>query len=89
VNNAGVDQINRVAMTLREDPNIRVIVFRGEGSAFCTGIDLIELATHHGFDADYETILKAYFRLQQRAQFSPDAEEAKRAYLGKRDPEWQ
>ena len=227
MNKAGVDQINRIAMTVREDPDVRVIIIRGEGRAFCTGIDLKELAadriemdyhhrweqalrcfetmekliivgmhgyclggalqlalaadirvstadcqiglpaikeslipglatlrlpryiglgrakkmilggqnidgrealriglvdhivpqdnffvqldkiageylaacsvgtrmsklvTNQAFDADYETILKYYFTLQQRAQFSPDAEEAKRAYLEQRDPEWQ
>ena len=227
MNNAGVDQINRISMTLREDPNVRVIIIRGEGSAFCTGIDLKELAadriemdyhhrweqvlrcfetmeklvivgmhgyclggalqlalaadiriseadcqiglpaikeslipglatmrlpryigwgrakkmilggrnidgrealriglvdhivprdnffaqldkiagdylaacsvgtrmsklvTNRAFEADYKSILEYYFTLQQRAQFSPDAEEAKRAYLEKRDPEWQ
>jgi len=227
MNNAGVDQINRIAMTVRENPNVRVIIIRGEGSAFCTGIDLKELAadriemdyhhrweqalrcfetmekivivgmhgyclggalqlalaadirvstadcqiglpaikeslipglatlrlpryigwgrakkmilggqnidgrealriglvdhvvpqekffneldkiageylaacsvgtrmsklvTNRAFDADYDSILEYYFTLQQRAQFSPDAEEAKRAYLDQRDPEWQ
>jgi enoyl-CoA hydratase/carnithine racemase len=226
MNNAGVDQINRIAMSVREDPNVRVIIVRGEGSAFCTGIDLkeltadqIEMDYHHrweqalrcfetmeklvivgmhgyclggalqlalaadirvstadcqiglpaikeslipglatmrlpryigwgrakkmilggqnidgrealriglvdhivpqkkffteldtiageylaacsvgtrmsklvtnrAFDADYESILEYYFTLQQRAQFSPDAEEAKRAYLSNRKPKW-
>ena len=227
MNNACVDQISRIAMTLKEDPDVRVVIIRGEGRAFCTGIDLKELATdriemdyHHrweqalrlfetmeklvitgmhgyclggalqlalaadirastadcqiglpavkeslipglatirlpryigwgrakkmilggqnidgeealriglvdhivpeadffthldkiasqylaacslgtrlsklvtnrAFDADYKTILQSYFDLQQRAQFSPDAEEAKRAYLEKRKPIWQ
>ncbi len=48
-----------------------------------------KLVTNRANDADYETILQYYFKLQQRAQFSPDAEEAKRAYLGKRKPNWQ
>jgi hypothetical protein len=30
-----------------------------------------------------------YFELQQRAQFGPDAKEAKIAYLDKRTPNWQ
>jgi hypothetical protein len=45
--------------------------------------------TNQAFDTDYEAILQYYFELQQRAQFSPDAEEAKRAYLDKRTPNWQ
>ena len=44
---------------------------------------------NRAFEADYKSILEYYFTLQQRAQFSPDAEEAKRAYLEQRDPEWQ
>jgi enoyl-CoA hydratase/carnithine racemase len=44
VNNAATYQINRIAMALREDPAIRVAVIRGDGRAFCTGIDLKELA---------------------------------------------
>ena len=227
MNNACIDQINRVAMALREDPDVRVVIIRGEGRAFSTGIDLKELAadriemdyhrrweqalrlfetmeklvivgmhgyclggalqlalaadirvstaeckiglpaikeslipglatlrlpryigwgrakkmilggqsidgkealriglvdhialeedffshldeiagdylsacsvgtrmsklvTNRAFDLDYETILQYYFELQQRAQFSPDAAEAKRAYLAKRTPNWQ
>jgi hypothetical protein len=47
-----------------------------------------KLVTNRAFDADYEFILEYYFTLQQRAQFSPDAEEAKRAYLSNRKPKW-
>ena len=227
MNNAGVDQLNRIAKTLKEDSDVRVVIIRGEGRAFCTGIDLKELAadridmeyhrsweqalrlfetmaklaivgmhgyclggalqlalaadiristadcqiglpaikeslipglatlrlpsyigwgrakkmilggqnidgqealriglvdhivlaenffshldeiandylaacsvgtrmsklvTNRAFDLDYEAFLQYYFELQQRAQVSPDAEEAKRAYLSNRKPKWQ
>jgi enoyl-CoA hydratase/carnithine racemase len=52
MNNAGVDQINRIASTLRDDPNVRVVIIRGAGRAFCTGIDLKELAAD-GIELDY------------------------------------
>jgi hypothetical protein len=38
---------------------------------------------------DYDSILQYYMTLQERTQYSLDAEEGKRAYLEKRDPEWQ
>lgn len=44
MNNTGTFEINRMAKVLREDPDIRLVVIRGEGRAFCTGIDLKELA---------------------------------------------
>lgn len=44
MNNACTHQINRLAMALREDPDVRVVVIRGEGRAFSTGIDLKELS---------------------------------------------
>jgi len=62
----------------------------GDYLAACSvGTRMSKLVTNQAFDLDYETILQYYFELQQRAQFSPDAEEAKRAYLDKRAPKWQ
>jgi enoyl-CoA hydratase/carnithine racemase len=227
LNNEGTEQLNRLVMAIREDPDIRVVVIRGQGRAFCTGIDLKELAadridmsyherfekalriletmekviivgmhgyclggalqlamacdirvstadcqiglpaireslvpglgtwrlpryvgwgrakklilggenisgekalniglvdhlapaedffshldqiaanylkscslgsrmskllTNSAFDLDYDAFLDKYFRLQERTQYSLDAEEGKRAYLEKRDPVWQ
>jgi enoyl-CoA hydratase/carnithine racemase len=37
VSNNGTVQLNRVAMAIREDPDIRLVVIRGQGRAFCTG----------------------------------------------------
>ena len=62
----------------------------GDYLAACSvGTRMSKLVTNQAFDLDYETLLQYYFELQQRAQFSPDAEEAKRAYLSKRTPNWQ
>ena len=58
-------------------------------SACSLGTRMSKLVTNQAFDLSYETILQYYFELQQRAQLSPDAEEAKRAYLNKREPKWQ
>jgi enoyl-CoA hydratase/carnithine racemase len=37
-------QINEIAEMLNKDEQVRVVIIRGEGSAFSTGIDLKELA---------------------------------------------
>ena len=47
MNNEAVDQLTRMALVLRESPDIRVVVIRGQGRAFCTGIDLKQLAAGH------------------------------------------
>jgi enoyl-CoA hydratase/carnithine racemase len=44
MNNACINQINRIATALKEDSDVRVVIIRGKGRAFCTGIDLKELA---------------------------------------------
>ena len=46
MNNAATVQLNRIATALREDPEVRVVVIRGQGRAFSTGIDLKELAAN-------------------------------------------
>ena len=59
INNDGSVQLNRVAMALREDPDVRVVVIRGQGRAFCTGIDLKELSA--------DKISQTYFELWDKA----------------------
>jgi enoyl-CoA hydratase/carnithine racemase len=62
----------------------------GNYLAACSeGTRMSKLVTNQAFDLDYETFLKYYLKLQQRTQSSPDAEEAKRAYLEKRTPKWE
>ena len=68
MNNAGVHQLKRIAMALKEDSDVRVVIIRGEGRAFSTGIDLKELAAgriemdyHHRWEQAlrlFETIEK-------------------------------
>jgi enoyl-CoA hydratase/carnithine racemase len=64
-NNEGTVQINRLVMALREDPDIRVVVIRGHGRAFCTGIDLKELSTDRIDMSYHERWEKALRTLEQ------------------------
>lgn len=62
MNNACIDQINRIAMVLGEDSDVRVIIVRGEGRAFSTGIDLKELAAGR-IEMDYHRRWEQALRL--------------------------
>ncbi len=57
MSNEATIQINHMAMALREDPDVRVLIIRGEGRAFSTGIDLkqyaagkIDMSYHHRWE---------------------------------------
>ena len=58
-------------------------------SACSTGMRMSKLLINKAFDADYDEILPHYFELQERAQYSLDAENSKRAFLAKEEPSWQ
>jgi len=58
-------------------------------AACSTGTRMSKLLLNSAFDRDYDAILEEYFLLQERAQYSPDAEEARRAYLARRQPKWE
>ena len=58
-------------------------------AACSAGTRLSKLVINQAFDMNYDQILPFYFKLQERAQFSLDAEEAKQAYVAKRTPHWQ
>ena len=62
----------------------------GDYLAACSvGTRMSKLAINKAFDMDFDSFLQYYYELQERAQFSGDGEEAKRAYLEKRAPIWQ
>jgi len=44
------DEFNHALEALEKDPETRVIVIRGEGKAFCAGIDVNELEGKNGLD---------------------------------------
>lgn len=57
--------------------------------ACSTGTRMSKLVLNRAFDEDYETIYPYYMELQERTQYSQDADEGKRAYIEKREPVWQ
>lgn len=59
INSAGTVQLNQTAMAVREDPEVRLLIIRGSGRAFCTGIDLKELAANQISMSYHEQFEKA------------------------------
>ena len=80
-----VDHVVSAADFFKEIDNVA----DGYMAACSVGTRMSKLATNKAFDLDFEAFLKYYYELQQRAQYSADAEEAKSAYLEKRTPIWQ
>lgn len=67
VDNDSTMQLNRLVMALREDPDIRVVVIRGQGRAFCTGIDLKELAADR-IDMRYHERFEKALRILEKME---------------------
>jgi enoyl-CoA hydratase/carnithine racemase len=54
MNFQGALDLNRAAETIRDDPSLRIVLIRGAGRAFCTGIDLKQLVAGETPHAYYE-----------------------------------
>ena len=68
MNNAATVQLNRMAMALREDPDARVVIIRGQGRAFSTGIDLKELSADditHNYVELWEKALRMFEMMEK------------------------
>jgi enoyl-CoA hydratase len=58
-------ELNRASELIRDDPELRVVLIRGAGRAFCTGIDLKQLAAGETPHAYYEQWDRALRILEQ------------------------
>jgi len=61
MNYQGSLDLNRAAEMIRDDPDVRLVLIRGSGRAFCTGIDLKELAagaTPHQYYENWDRALR-------------------------------
>jgi enoyl-CoA hydratase/carnithine racemase len=65
MNDQGALDLNRVAERIRDDPHVRLVLIRGAGRAFCTGIDLKQLAAGETPHAYYEQWDRALRILEQ------------------------
>ena len=61
VNYQGAVELREAAQAIHDDPTARAVIIRGEGRAFCTGIDLKELAagdTPHAYFDHWDRALR-------------------------------
>src|SRR5215470_19732596 len=61
MNYEGSLDMNRAAEMIRDDPQVRLVLIRGAGRAFCTGIDLKQLAageTPHQYYENWDRALR-------------------------------
>jgi enoyl-CoA hydratase/carnithine racemase len=65
MNYQGALDLNETAELIRDDPDIRVVLIRGAGRAFCTGIDLKQLSAGRTPTAYYEYWDRALRILEQ------------------------
>jgi enoyl-CoA hydratase/carnithine racemase len=75
MNNEGTVLLNRVALAIREDPDIRVVVIRGRGRAFCTGIDLKQLSSDE-IDMSYHERWEKALRIFEQMEKNCDRRNA-------------
>jgi enoyl-CoA hydratase len=69
MNFQGTLDLNRVVETVRDDPGIRLLVIRGSGRAFCTGIDLKELSAGKTPQAYFEQWDRALRTIETMERF--------------------
>lgn len=68
LNIALLDGMTDIFQRLETDPDVRAVVIRGEGKAFCSGLDLRELSSRQAGDGDPETGVTKVFQQIERSR---------------------
>ena len=68
LNTAVLEGLHAIFARLEEDPDVRVVVVRGEGKVFCAGLDLRELGQRLGDEQDPERGVTGVFREIERSR---------------------
>ncbi len=68
LNTALIDGFRTIFQQLETNIEVRVVVIRGEGKSFCSGIDLRELSSRQQADADPETGVVQIFQQIERSR---------------------
>lgn len=66
LNSIVLDGLTQTFTQLETDPVVRVVVIRGEGKAFCSGLDLRELSSRQQGDTDPESgVIKVFQQIER------------------------
>lgn len=68
MNTAVLEGLTKSFQQLETDPDVRVVVIRGEGKAFCSGLDLRELSSRQQGGGDPETGVVKVFQQIERSR---------------------
>src|SRR5262250_2451337 len=68
LNTALLDGLTNIFPQLESNPAVRVVVIRGEGKAFCSGLDLRELSSRQAGGGDPETGVTKVFQQIERSR---------------------
>ena len=68
LNTALIDGFRSMFQQLETNTDVRVVIIRGEGKAFCSGIDLRELSSRQQAEADPETGVVQIFQQIERSR---------------------
>src|SRR5262249_20847538 len=68
LNIALLDGLTNIFQQVETNPEVRVVVIRGEGKAFCSGLDLRELSSRQSAGSDPETGVTKIFQQIERSR---------------------